>query len=294
MPLRIVTLLIAASAFATHTFAAAPGAEVLLWSDGAPGSEALRGKKEIVTGPGKGQDNVRVSGIHNPSILVYLPTKEHATGAAMIIAPGGGHRFLSLDTEGINVAKHLNGIGVAAFVLKYRLAREEGSPYKVADAVADAQRAIRTVRARAVEWNVNPAKIGIMGFSARGEVAVLASTNFDYAKPDLPDAIEKQSSRPDYQVLIYPGVRVENLTIGKETPPTFMLCADNDKGPSLALSGLYPALKQAGVPVEMHVYNSGGHGFGLRSNPAKPTVINKTWILRVEDWMADIGMSARK
>ena len=292
MPIKTTfTLLLAVTA---SVFAATPGAEILLWPDGAPGSEALRGKKEIVTGPGAGQDNVRVSGIHNPSILVYPPTKEHATGAAMIIAPGGGHRFLSLDTEGINVAKHLNGIGVAAFVLKYRLAREEGSPYKVDDAMADAQRAIRTVRARAAEWNVNPAKIGIMGFSAGGEVAVLASTNFDYAKPDLSDAIEKQSSRPDYQVLIYPGVRVENITIGKETPPTFMLCADNDKGPSLALSGLYPALKQAGVPVEMHIYNSGGHGFGLRPNPAKPTVINKTWILRVEDWMADIGMSARK
>lgn len=275
-------------------FASTPGAEILLWPNGTPGSEAHRTKKEILTGPGNGQDNVRVSGIHNPSILVYLPPKEKATGAAMIIAPGGGHRFLSLDTEGINVAKYLNEIGVAAFVLKYRLAREEGSTYKVDDAVADAQRAIRTVRARAAEWNVNPAKIGIMGFSAGGEVAVLASTNFDYAKPDLPDPIEKQSSRPDYQLLIYPGVRAENIKFAKETPPTFMLCADNDKGPSLALSGLYPALKQAGVPTELHIYNSGGHGFGLRPNPAKPTVINKTWILRVQDWMADVGMSPAK
>ena len=118
--MKISILLLAASA---NALAATPGAEILLWPDGAPGSEAHRTKKEVLTGPSKGQDNVRVSGIHNPSILVYLPPKQKATGAAMIIAPGGGHRFLSLDTEGINVAKHLNGIGVAAFEIKAGLRR---------------------------------------------------------------------------------------------------------------------------------------------------------------------------
>ncbi|MDQ6708583.1 MAG: alpha/beta hydrolase, partial [Acidobacteriota bacterium] len=164
-----------------------------------------------------------VSNIHNPSLLVYLPPKDKATGAAMIIAPGGGHRFLSIDTEGTNVAEWLNSIGVAAFVLKYRLAREEGSPYKVdVDALADAQRAIRMVRARNPEWNVNPSKIGIMGFSAGGEIAALASTHYDSGKPGAADAVDKQNSRPDYQILIYPGLRPDSINVTKDTPPTFM------------------------------------------------------------------------
>lgn len=191
----------------------------------------------------------------------------------MIVAPGGGHRFLSIDTEGTNVAEYLNSQGVAAFVLKYRLAREQGSTYKIdVDALADAQRAIRMLRTRASEWNLNPAKIGIMGFSAGGEVAVLASTRYDAGKADSADPIERQSSKPDYQVLIYPGIRPENYTVTKETPPTFLLAADNDRGPSTAIPALYLALKKAGVPAELHVYSSGGHGFGLQPTDTRPNV----------------------
>ncbi len=288
-----MTLRLAVSAFAILPciLVAAGGTEVRLWPNGAPGSEGMSGRKEVIVPPKPG-DSTHLSGIHNPSLLVYLPSKEKATGAAMIIAPGGGHRFLSIDTEGTNVAEWLNNIGVAAFVLKYRLAREEGSPYKVeVHPYADAQRAIRTVRARAGEWNVNPAKVGIMGFSAGGEVAVLASTKFDAGKADAADPIERQSSRPDYQILIYPGIRAENVEVTKDTPPTFMLCADNDKGPSMAIPALYLALKKAGVPAELHIYASGGHGFGYRAQPLKPNVIYSTWLARVQDWMADVGMS---
>ena len=264
-----------------------------LWPHGAPGSEAMTDRKEVVTQPAKSGDSLKVSNIHNPSLILYFPSKEKATGAAMIIAPGGGHRFLSIDTEGTNVAEWLNTIGVAAFVLKYRLANEPDSPYKVEkDPFADAQRAIRTVRARAAEWNVNPAKIGFMGFSAGGEVAVMASTRFDTGHPDATDPIERQSSKPDYQILIYPGIRAENVTVTKDTPPTFMLCADNDKGPSLAIPALYLALKKEGVPAELHIYNSGGHGFGYRPDAAG--VIKSTWVLRLQDWMSDIGMSPAK
>lgn len=261
-----------------------------LWAGGAPGSENMTERKEVLTQPSKPGDSLKVSNIHNPSLIVYFPPKEKATGAAMIVAPGGGHRFLSIDTEGTNVAEWLNTVGVAAFVLKYRLAREPDSPYTVGvHPFADVQRAIRTVRARSAEWNVNPAKIGVMGFSAGGEVAVMASTRYDMGRADASDAIERQSSKPDYQILIYPGIRVENVHVTKDTPPTFLLCADNDKGPSQAIPALYLELKKAGVPAELHIYNSGGHGFGYR--PGAMPVIKSTWVLRLQDWMSDIGMS---
>jgi len=264
-----------------------------LWPGGAPGSEAMGDRKEVLTQPSKPGDSLKISNIHNPSLIVYFPPKEKATGAAMIVAPGGGHRFLSIDTEGTNVAEWLNSVGVAAFVLKYRLAKEPDSPYKVeVHPFADVQRAVRLVRARSSEWNVNSAKIGVMGFSAGGEVAVMASTRYDMGNAQAADVIERQSSKPDYQILIYPGIRAENVSVTKDTPPTFMLCADNDKGPSLAIPALYLALKKEGVPAELHIYNSGGHGFGYR--PGATPVIKATWVLRLQDWMADIGMSPPK
>lgn len=280
--------------FAVCALAAKNGDPLPLWPGGAPGSEALAAKPEVITPPKPG-DSTHVSSIHKPSLLVYLPPKDKATGAAMIVAPGGGHQFLSIDTEGTNVAEWLNSVGVAAFVLKYRLAREPGSPYKVEiHPYADAQRAIRLIRAHAEEWNVDTARIGIMGFSAGGEIATLASTKFDAGNPAASDPIERQNSRPNFQILIYPGIQAEKVEISKETPPTFMLAADNDKGPSTAIPALYLALKKAGVPAELHIYSSGGHGFGLRQPDPRPNVIYATWVLRLQDWMADIGMSPAK
>ncbi len=273
---------------------AANGTEVLLWPTGAPGSEKMAGTKEVVDGPRTGQDFTRVWSIHRPALLVFLPQPEKATGAAMIVAPGGGHRFLSLDMEGTNLAKPLNERGVAVFVLKYRLAREEGSTYKIeTEALADARRAVRLVRARAAEWKVNPAKIGFMGFSAGGELAAMVSTRPGEGTPDAADPIDRESAHPNFQVLIYPGVRAENIEVTKETPPTFMLCADNDKGPATAIPALYLALKKAGVPTEMHIYLTGGHGFGLRANPKPGFPVYTTWVPRLEDWMTAAGMSAQ-
>jgi len=280
--------------FAACAFGAPNGDSVPLWANGTPGSEAMAAIPEVVT-PAKPGDSTRVSSIHNPSLLVYLPLKEKATGAAMIVAPGGGHQFLSIDTEGTNVAEWLNSIGVAAFVLKYRLAREPGSPYKVeVHPYADSQRAIRMIRARSAEWGVDAGRVGFMGFSAGGELATLVSTKFDAGNPTAADPIEHQSSRPDFQILIYPGIQADKIEVTKDTPPTFMLAADNDKGPSTAIPALYLALKKAGVPAEIHIYNSGGHGFGLRQSDPRPNVIYATWALRLQDWMADVGMSPAK
>jgi endo-1,4-beta-xylanase len=180
-------------------------------------------------------------------------------------------------------------------VLKYRLAREVGSTYKVdVHPFADAQRAIRTIRARAAEWSVDENRIGIMGFSAGGEVAVMAATRYDAGNPAASDPIERKSSRPDFQILIYPGIQAEKFQVSKQTPPAFLLAADNDKGPSTAIPTLYLALKSAGVPAELHIYNSGGHGFGLRQPDPRPNVIYSTWVLRLQDWMADVGLSPMK
>lgn len=263
--------------------------EVFLWPNGAPGSEG-RDTASKVEQPNKAHDTIQVSAIHKPSITVMLPPAGSATGAAMIIAPGGGHRFLSWDSEGLNVGKYLNSIGVAAFVLQYRLAREEGSKYQVeVEALQDCQRAIRHVRARAKEYGVDIHRVGMMGFSAGGELAALTATRYDDGKSGAADEVERQSSRPDFQVLIYPGGAAGNWKIEKGNPPAFLLCAENDKGPSQNLAILYSAMKQAGVPVEMHVYETGGHGFGLREHPARPTVINTTWYLRLGDWMKSRG-----
>jgi acetyl esterase/lipase len=263
--------------------------EVLLWPNGAPGSEG-KTTADVIEAPNQSHGYLKVTGVNHPSVTVYLPAPEKATVAAMIIAPGGGHQFLNFDQEGTYVAEYLNGIGVAAFVLKYRLAREPGSTYKVAEhALADAQRAIRLVRSRAAEWGVNAQRVGIMGFSAGGEVAALASTGFDEGKADAADAVEKQSSRPDFDALIYPGIRAANYTIPKNMPATFLLCADNDKGPSTALSELYPMLKAAGIQTEVHVYATGGHGFGINPNTKNPSPAATSWQMRLGDWLKQIG-----
>jgi acetyl esterase/lipase len=258
-----------------------------IWPAGSLAADAAT-QHEVVTENAAHEHTV--TNIHNPTITAYLPPPEKATGVAIVVAPGGGHRFLSIDHEGYDVGKWLASIGVAGFVLKYRLARAENSHYTVEDADQDAQRAIRVIRSRAEEWHVNPAKVGILGFSAGGEVAVLAATKFDRGKPEAADAIEHQSSRPDFQVLIYPGVQPANIVVTKDTPPAFMLCANDDAGPSIAIPALAQALKKAGVPVEIHIYNRGGHGFGIRPRPLPIS----SWPVRLQEWMEDSGILPRK
>jgi acetyl esterase/lipase len=235
---------------------------VLLWANGAPGSEGKTAPETVVV---NAEGEQIVSTIHQPSITPYLPRPGAATGAAVIIAPGGGHYQLSIDHEGYDVAKWLSGHGVAAFVLKYRLAKEKGSTYTVeGDELADVQRAIRLVRSRAEEWKVDPARVGVMGFSAGGELAVLASTRYDDGKPGATNAIDREGSKPAFQALMYPGLP-EEIKLTKETPPAFLLCGAEDReNISQGLPEYYLSLRKAGVSAELHVYAGVGHGFGLR------------------------------
>ena len=257
-----------ARAAAPAAVPANPHAAVPLWANGAPGSEG-KTAPEVVTSDADGERSVTT--VNNPTIAPYLVRGPRGAGAtpvaAIIIAPGGGHYKLTVDDEGYDVAKFLSGHGVAAFVLKYRLAHEQGSTYTVdGDEMNDMRRAIRMVKARAAEWGVDPARVGVMGFSAGGELAIKASTTYDDGNASAADPIDKQGSKPAFQVLMYPGGLTPEIWEGdKDTPQAFLLCgADDRPGIAQVLPELFIALKKAGVPAELHEYAGVGHGFGLR------------------------------
>jgi endo-1,4-beta-xylanase len=258
--------------------------EIRLWPNGAPGSEGKSGDEAVRVTP---QGEHVVSNVHYPSITPYLPPKEKATGAAVIIAPGGGHRELWVDHEGHNLARWLSERGVAAFVLKYRLAREANSTYKVDDhAFADLQRAIRLVRSRAKEWNIVPSRVGAMGFSAGGELVALAGMRFDGGNKEATDAVEREGSRPDFHVLIYPGSSAR-FAPTKDSPPVFIACGYKDRPDiSRGMAEVYLKFKEVGVPAELHIYANAGHGFGVRESNRGAAA---GWPTRFAEWLDDLG-----
>ena len=278
------------------------GQEIQLWAGGAPGSEGITA--EEVSKPSVAAKNAGLPGnftvTHYPSIYVFLPPKEKATGAAMVVAPGGGHTQLVIEKEGWEVADWLNDRGIAAFVLKYRLAKAPGSKYTLPEQVyADAARAMRLVRSRTKEWNLDAAKIGFIGFSAGGEVAGMIETKFDAGKTDSEDPVERVSSRPDFNVLVYPWYRPGAMRadapplfpIPKDAPPVFMVCADDDRSHVEPTVKFYLELEAAHVPTEMHIYAYGGHGFGLR--PTKKEAPVMKWPELLSDWLAERGFSGK-
>jgi acetyl esterase/lipase len=267
--------------------------EMLLWPDGAPGALGTADEDK-------------------PSLTYYAALAEKATGAAVVICPGGGYGALAMDHEGRQIAEWFNKRGVSAFILKYRLGR---NGYRHPAMLNDAQRAIRTVRARAGEWKIDPERIGIMGFSAGGHLASTAGTHFDHGRPDHADPIERASSRPTFMILGYPVVALnapwthrgsrENL-LGKDpdpklvdylsnetqvtpmTPPTFLVHTDADQSvPPENSVMFYLALRKAGVPAEMHIYQRGRHGLGMLE---KEDPIFATWGDRLNDWLMIQGV----
>jgi endo-1,4-beta-xylanase len=262
--------------------------EIPLWPNGAPGSEGKSGREVVRVTP---DGEHVVSNVHNPSITPYLPPKDKATGAAVIVVPGGGHRELWVDHEGYNVARWLSARGIAAFVLKYRLAREPNSTYTVDEhALADTQRAIRLVRSRAQEWGIIASRIGVMGFSAGGELAALASMRFDGGARDAIDPVDRESSRPDFQALIYPG-RSHSIVVTEGSPPAFLVCGYNDRPDiSQGLAEVYLKFKAASVPAELHIYARAGHGFGIRDRDHSAVA---TWPARFNEWLADLGFLSK-
>lgn len=267
---------------------------IVLWENGAPNAVGIE-PQDI------------------PTITPYPAPKETATGSAIIVCPGGGYSHLSEIKEGSDVAKWLNSLGISAFVLKYRL----GMRYHQPNQLLDAARAMRTVRSRAKEWNLDANRIGILGFSAGGHLASTLGTHFDAGKPDAKDNIERVSSRPNLMILIYPVITMGDLThkgsklnllgenpnpdlvklysnelqVTKDTPPTFLVHTMTDPAVPVENSLMFvSALRKAGVPFELHLYEQGPHGFGLA--PANP--ILASWAQRCADWLGLHGFVKAK
>jgi acetyl esterase/lipase len=250
-----------------------------LWPNGAPGFESRRDEPQTAK-------DYWVANIHNPSITAFLPPKDKATGAAVLICPGGGHRLLVFNGEGVDPARYLNSIGVAAFALKYRLGREKDTPYKVdKHPREDAQRAMRLIRSRASEWGVDPNRVGVMGFSAGGEVASMLAFTPGAGDPNAADPIDRLNSRPDFLVEIYPGPLGIPDAIPKDAPPAFLLVANDDRGASRSIATLFQKYREAGAPLEVHVLARGGHGFNMGNRSKLKSV--KGWPQRLGDWLDD-------
>jgi acetyl esterase/lipase len=279
------TLALALLLLATPALAELPKdipAAIPLWPGGAPGSEARRNEPEVMTG-----DNC--TNVHNPSITPYIPASGKATGTAVIICPGGGHSKLCLGHEGFALAEWFRDRGLAAFVLKYRLSKEPGSTYTLeGHAMDDTRRAIRLIRSRAAEWNIRPDRLGILGFSAGGELAAYSAMKSDPGQKDAGDPIERQSSRPDFQALIYPG-KSGTMTAQPGMPPVFIAAGYSDRPDiSEGMAQLYLKYKAAKVPAELHIYSQAGHGFGYRHN-AKPSAAAR-WPERFLEWLTDSSL----
>lgn len=277
--------LLIAALFSTAAAAELPkdlSPAIPLWPAGAPGSEARAAEPEKVEGS-------NVCNVHNPTITPYIPAADQATGTAVIICPGGGHRKLCLGHEGYALAEWFRDRGIAAFVLKYRLARDEGSTYTILDhAMADARRAIRLIRSRAAEWHLQGDRLGILGFSAGGELAAFAAMTNDPGQKDAADPIERQSSRPDFQALIYPGTSAL-FEAEKGMPPLFIAAGYGDRPDiSEGMATLYLKYKAAGVKAELHMYANAGHGFGYKPD-AKPSAAAR-WPERFTEWLTDSGL----
>jgi acetyl esterase/lipase len=276
------------------TAQAEPGPETMqLWPQGAPGvSAAANEEKELPLRPG--DTTIRVTNVSRPTLTVFRPAAEKNTGTAVLICPGGGYGILAYNKEGTEVAQWLNSIGVTGVLLKYRVPQAKG-PEKHAAPLQDAQRALGLVRERAKDWGIAADRVGVLGFSAGGHLAATLSNNFQKRSYEPIDAADQQSCRPDFALLIYPAylaikdqgdALAPEVRVTAETPRTFLVQTQDDSVRVECSLSYYLALKNAKVPSEMHIYPSGGHGYGLRESEFAVS----TWPERAEQWLRSLGL----
>lgn len=264
-----------------------------LWPGKPPGEVGqIEAEKELENKPGETRVR-RLTNITRPTLTIFRPSKEKDTGASVVICPGGGYYILAWDLEGEEVAQWLNSLGVTGILLKYRVPRRPGTANDAAppQALMDVQRAVSLVRNRARDWKLDPDRIGLLGFSAGGHLTGWASTNYNKRQYQAIDAVDEVSCRPDFSILIYPWnlITKEKTALTKEipvdsrTPPMFFAHAGDDPVPVENSILLYLGLRKAGVAADLHLYSSGGHGFGLR--PSDHPCSN--WPKRCEEWLRD-------
>ena len=259
-------------------FAQADSTIIPLWKNGAPGFENRRNEPE--------KGDKYISNVNNPTITVYMPPKDKANGAAVLICPGGGHRILVFNAEGTEPARFLTNLGFVAIVLKYRLARDTNSPYKLqVHAKQDAERALRIVRSNATNWNFDPNRLGIMGFSAGGEVVDWVAFEKGIGDPKAADPIDKASAKVNFAILVYPGPLGVPDVIPSDAPPAFLVVADDDECCSPPVIKLLQKYREAGVPVEAHIFSKGNHAFNMGYRSKLQSF--KNWPGRLVDWFTD-------
>lgn len=272
-----------------------------LWPGLPPGDAAATEEEKDFSKPGEGlvagKPLIRLGNVSKPILEVFRPSRDKDTGAAVVIAPGGGYSILAWDLEGEEVAQWLNTLGVTGIVLKYRVPDhpKDGSHVRP---LQDAQRAISLARSKSKEWGLDPERIGVLGFSAGGHLAASALTNSDRRAYQPVDDADRASCRPSFGVLVYPAYLTNKegtalapeIRVSKDTPPVFFAHASNDPITSENSVQMYLALKRAGVPAELHIYPTGGHGYGLR--PTEETVT--TWPQRCADWLKRQGLLSIK
>ena len=254
-----------------------PGLTVSLWPTGAPGFESRRNVPEHAK-------DYWVRNVNNPSVTVFRPVYQN--GAAVIVIPGGGHSLIVWTTEGVNVARALNRYGLTTFVLKYRLAREQGSPYSIDDAVSDVRRTIRFVRAHAAKYGIDPNRLGIMGFSAGGELVSLVADNAPKPERAPTDAIDRVSDRPNFQVLVFPGPMGVPANDIAHAPPAFLTAGTLDECCAAPAVALYEQLRTGKRDAELHMYAGSKHAFNLDESN-RISILH--WPDRLADWLADEG-----
>jgi acetyl esterase/lipase len=251
-----------------------------LWPNGAPGFES---RKDI---PEEAKD-YWVRNINNPSLTVFSAPPSKATGCAVVVAPGGGFRELVFDAEGIQVASYLNSIGVTVFALKYRLPKEADSPYTLENVRQDAYRALRLVRSRAAEFQVDPRRIGIMGFSAGGVVVDQVAFGKGDGDSAAADPVDRVNGRPNFEVIVYPGGPAPQ-DVPPDTAPAFIICATDDQyGCDKVALDLYERFRAAHVPVEAHFIERGKHAFNMGYHSEYSAI--RGWPNRLADWLGDSG-----